>query len=224
MTDKASFFKTVEHVGPNALLRTKALGLSIDGLLTVVDQGERARAQATKHDPRTAASHDAWRYRVRGLRDTFCPSPFLWVPLEERGLEMISSPCGQRTIITRAGDMYVGQPGTHPQPTSDIGEVTAKRVRSNGSRFLNPDWFNVGTAVVSGTEMWMLLVHRGEDAEEDIAFSELSLPSSIGEDGYVAGWIERIIIPLLDLRGPSEKSVPSEPFAVEDVPVTRKQR
>jgi hypothetical protein len=196
--------------------RLKELGLTLEGLQEVVRQGEYARAEATDHDPVTAEGGDAYRYRVRALRDTFCPVG--WTKHVEGGLEMIRTSDGSRAVITRGGNADVGVKGTHPQPNRALGGSTKKAV-GGGTLMLDPNWFNRGSSSRPSRELFMLLVHR----RGDVAQSELSLPSEV-DDGQVATWLERVLLPNLNLGG--DEAIGRPPLHVDpiDVPLRRKQK
>lgn len=213
-------FKTTIFDGPEAPRRLRALNLTLEGLGEVVRQGEYARAEATDHDPITAGGFDAYRYRVRGLRDVFCPLG--WLVERDRNLEMIRSACGKRSIITRAGDNGVGLRGAHPQPKRFIGEVTANAVHANSNLLFHPDWLNVAPTTVPDHETWMLLVYRAND--NDIVRSELSLPTETVNNERVLGWAERILLPDIDLSDPTPRKSEYEPEPeIIDPPVIRKR-
>ena len=124
-------FRTIVHEHGAARRRLRELGLDYDPLLEVVKEGERNRVQATAHDPTPAGSWDAYRYRVRGLRDLFVPSPYGWAPDCIQGLELLRSPDGARVIMTRTGDAAVGHSNGFPQPVRSFGEVTARAVSAS---------------------------------------------------------------------------------------------
>jgi hypothetical protein len=213
-----SKLSTVVREGPAARHRLRALGLDEELLVEVVEQGERARAEATDHDPVNAGALDAYRYRVRGLRDSFVPHE--WTVARVGGLELLRSACGRRAIATRAGDGGVGIRRSHPQPLRNFGETTANAVSTNESLALDPDWFNVASMVGKPDfEIWMLLVHRDGDRVR----AELSHPSGVDDRGRVLRWLERIILPELDFSNSGQRDdVPNEPVEI-DVPVTRKR-
>ena len=214
---------TIVHEDYLADRRLGEMGLSATELRDVIEQGEFMRAQATEHDPLAAGPSDAYRYRVRSFRDVYCPRG--WTIDREANLERTCSPCGRRAIITRGGDRGVGIKKAHPQPSRPVGEVTAREATKNASLALNPDWFNmpVSTSPAAGDrdrETWMLLVYR----ERDVVRSELSRPAGVTGEGRVLTWVERILLPEIDLSIDPSKMQPAttEPEAI-DVPVTRKR-
>lgn len=201
--------------------RLAALGLDVRSLDRVIRAGELARDNATDHDPKVAAGWDAYRMRVRTLRDELVPHG--WKKATQFGVELVCSPDGSCTVITRGGDGGVGddkmfsQPD--PQPKRKLGDGARGAIAA--SLALNPDWLNVDADDQTRTsDMWMLLVHRDKDRVR----SELSLPTGVTPEGDVLGWRERIILPEIDL---SNEPVPARPVEelneADDVPVTRKR-
>ena len=220
MSRKLRVVKTVVYEGIAAEQRLKQLGLDAEGFALSVEKGEYARAEATDNDPLGAAGYDAYRYRIRALREYFCPRG--WHKHVEDGLEMIVADEGARAVITRAGDSGVGDSKAFPQPQRAVGESTESAVNT-GKLAFDPSWFNKPTeATKKEMDVYMLLVHRSGD----IVKSELSLPTKVDERGRVEGWEERIILSVLDLNSEPEKgTVPNQPTPSEtiDVPVIRKK-
>lgn len=215
--------KTKVYEGISARQRLAELALDLDLLVEVVEKGEQARADATAHDPAIAASLDAWRYRVRGLRDAFAPGGWT-AERSPSGLEYLRSPCRRRAILTRAGNSDVGVPGGRPHPLRGFGDATARALEANGSLHLDPDWQNIivpaNDTAEEDFETWMLLVYRSGDRVQ----AELSHPSGQGSDGRVDRWIERIILPPTDYsEHPSRHDEEKSEVEEVDVPVVRKR-
>ena len=216
--------KTLLVEGHASEARILELQLTLAGVMSVVKKGEYARMEATDNDPLNAAGTDAYRYRVRGLRDTFCPTG-KWRKQVDGGLEKLQSVDGRRCIITRAGDEGVGNARICPQPKQEVGGTTVRAAKANATLALDPNWFNVDPPSPKQPELvetWMLMVHR----EGDIVRSELSRFSKLDGDGRALGWIERILLPELNLSNTSLASAedPQDATPAEiDVPVARKR-
>ncbi len=202
--------------GLQAEQQLREIGLDLPGIMTVVLKGEYARAEVTSNDPLTFEGLQPYGYRVRGLRDTYCPP---WTLDRINGLEAIRSACGRRVVITRGGDKGVGIRSAFPHPKRNVGEAATEALSINANLFLDPNWLNVEQKAPSECETWMLLVYR----ERDVVRSELSLPYE-AKNGRILAWIDRIILTQLDLTDPtaSKKGDDMEPIIVE-VPVARKQ-
>lgn len=195
---------TAIHEDIAAETRLNELTLDSATLARVILLGEYARAAATANDPLTAPGWDAFRYRLRAFRDSYCPRG--WIKRPEGGLELTVSPCGRHAVITRGGNGGVGLRDGHPQPSGRIGDSTYGAVRMNeglldAGLLLDPNWMNVAAEIRTDKrtlDTRMLLVHR----LGDIVRSELSLPSAVEETStgtLVLGWVERILLPAIDL-------------------------
>lgn len=206
--------------GATATARLRELGLDVQSLLEVVFQGEQARAEATAHDPINAAALDAYRYRVRGIRDRLVPRG--WVLDRDGGVEKTWSPDRKHVIITRAGDSGVGVRGAFPQPKQKPGNEV-RTIVEDACLLLDPNWMNVVPKKRKKDDFatWMLLVYQ----QGDEVRSELSSPTSLNDDDVVLGWHERILLPTIDLGDPgSDLSRESAETPDEiDVPVIRKK-
>lgn len=219
--------RTKIYEGVGAEERLADLGLDVRGLERIILQGEYARVEATENDPLGAGGMDAYRYRVRAFRDTYLAHG--WTRDRDRGLELTVSPCGRHAVITRGGDSGVGLRDAFPQPTGKIGETTRTIVDMNADLLFDANWMNVTSGTVTGTpknsekyDTRILLVYRSGD----IVRSELSLPSEMEENetGTVLGWVERIILPTIDLTDERyRKSPPSEDIADVQPKITRKR-
>lgn len=193
------------------------LGLDLPGLTEVVLRGEQARALCVPNDPLISPGFDAWRYRVRALRDIYIPRG--WDKANIGGLELLHSVDRRMRVITRAGDQGVGIVDAFPQPKREIvGPTTAAVIDENATLFLDPNWMNVcANDTDCSYRTWMLLVY----SESLLARAELSLPSAV-KDGRVQGWEERIILGDLNLAEPLVDSGATDLPVVVDVPVIRK--
>ena len=193
------------------------LGLDLPGLLEVILRGEQARAQCVPNDPQISPGFDAWRYRVRALRDIYLPRG--WDKANVGGLEILYSVERRIRIITRAGDQGVGIIDAFPQPKRElVGPLTAAVIDENATLYLDPDWMNVAANDVDGSyQTWMLLVY----AESQLVRAELSLPSAVKE-GRVQGWKERLLLGEMNVAEPPVGSESSDSAVVVDVPVFQK--
>lgn len=206
----------IVHEGWSAAARLGTLGLDLDTVLEVVRIGERVRAEATDNDPLTAASVDAYRYRVRALRDSY-PQ---WTVDRPQNVELTVSPDGTRSILTRAGDAGVGIRDADPQPKKELGRGTSALVGSELLLF-GPEWLQAQHVTRPEHETWMLLVY----ASPTVIRAELSLGIETDDAGRVSRWFERIILPELDpndLSPRPSRMEETDAFA-PDVPVTRKR-
>ena len=225
----STFQRTIFYKGEDAVRRLGELGLTLQILERVVQAGEAGRANATDNDPVTAAGSDAYRYRVRALRDVLVRPPYNWTKHTIEGLEFTVSPSGQG-IVTRAGDAAVCIEEASPQFSRSAGDAARHvvDVRAVVPLFLDPSWWNkprsaAAAEVAQATELklvtWYLLVHPVGDS----VACELSRPTAIDDHGQVEGWLERIALPMLHLdAAPRQTDLESTP-ATADVVVERKR-
>lgn len=206
-----------------AQARLVEMGLDGQSLREVVLRGEYARADATAYDPATSAGTRAYEARVRALREIYIPQG--WQLKREGGLELTASPDGARAIITRSGDDAVGDPNGDPRPTQTVGETTSKAARNNAQLWIPALLLDVARdtpqAVPEARETWMLLVNR----RGDLVRAELSLPAAT-KDGEAFTWIERIMLPEVDLNDPNgderQAADAASDEAVHDVPIVKR--
>ena len=211
--------------GAAAEARLIELGLHAPTLLRVITFGEYARAESTENDPMGFDGLDAWRWRVRGLRDEYCPLG--WTKPRHRGLELLLSPCGRHAVITKSGTASVGLKDGYPQLVGPVRETMQDAISMNEGLLdegllFEPSWMNSTSAPEEGGpfDTRILMVHRCGG----IVRSELSLASRIEENPrglLVLGWIERILLPAIDLsndpagRRKNEPTGPTEMFEIE---------
>lgn len=213
--------KTILHIGPSAAQKLLDLGLDLNGLMEVIERGERARAEWVNFDPINAGGWDAYRYRVRAVREIYCPRG--WKVFRMGGLEMTASADDKVRLITRSGDAGVGIADATPQPEGEIGDST-RTVSIGQSMLFGVEWLGTEKAHLKRPEheTWMLLVH----ASDTVVRAELSLPSFVDEDAHVSDWLERILLPDFDPNDPNGWREPKDDDEVVetiDVPVIRKK-
>lgn len=209
--------------------RLGTFGLDLEVIMDVIRQGEIARAQFTDYDPLTAGGYDAYRYRVRALREAYCPKG--WLLARPCGVELIVSPDKERSIMTKGGNHGVGIRTANPQP-NEIGAGTTAACEGTLLLF-DPRWVQVQGRERPTHETWMLLVYSrpapGPDAPPGappgVIRAELSFGTEI-ENNRVARWFERLILPELDPNDLAPKRYDNlEPDeSAFDVPVLRKKR
>lgn len=221
-----AFDQTVIYKGEDAVRRLSEMGLTPDILERVVRAGEAARENATDNDPVTAAGSDAYRYRVRTLRDILCPAPYGWAKQTIDGLEFTVSPQGIG-IVTRAGDAALCLEAGFPRFARAAGDAARFVVDSKAllQQYIDPSWWNKPRSTTAAEApkvklvMWYLLVHRSGD---EVTY-ELSRPTAIDDNGQAEGWLERIFLPTLHLGTTPEQTGSDSTPATADVVVERKR-
>jgi hypothetical protein len=178
------------------------LGLTRTPLLDAVKAGWLARETCTANDPPFFPGMFHWARTVRVLRERL--SPLGWTRSDEGNFCTVVEPAEQFAIAVASGCENTGQ-ATRETPTTKRrrGPSTFDAVQTNAQLCLFPDF--APTVKMEATRAtWVLLFYR--DQKEIRA--ELSLPDSIGDDGHINGWRERII---LDAQPLDEDIAPAAP-------------
>ncbi|WP_019657960.1 hypothetical protein [Variovorax atrisoli] len=204
--------------------RLAQLGLEEDQLAQIVKRGYVAFASCTLNDPPLYPGFTAWATMVRALREYLLPEG--WERCDDNNYSLVINPVGTLAIAVATGDGATGCKDAQPTTRSSKGPSTAEAVTSNQLQ-LDLGFPPVEVAVSSNEATseeqrmtWILLVHRALGEVR----CELSLPTSMGEDGRVDGWRERIILGAIptDLD-PLEVTPPSPPDQPDiDVDVKRR--
>lgn len=197
------------HFEPNDVEnRLAQLGLDESRLSEVVKRGYVAFASCTANDPPLYPGFNAWAIMVRALREYLLPAG--WERSNENNYSLVINPTGTMAIAVATGDEGTGRSATTPTTRSSKGPSTAEAVTTNQ---LQLDLvFPPITVPTCPTEnevqrmTWILLVYRGQGEVR----CELSLPTSMGPDGRVDGWRERIIL----------RAFPTDPEMLEVIPLS----
>jgi hypothetical protein len=193
------------HVQPTEVEdRLSQLGLENERLAEIVKRGFVAFASCTPNDPPLYPGFSAWATMVRGLREYLLPKG--WERSDENNYSLVVNPAGTMAVAVATGDEGTGMSDAQPTTKSSKGPSTAEAVTSNQLK-LDLVFPAVQVAAparpVAGEQRmtWILLVHRALGEVR----CELSLPTSMGTDGRVDGWQERIIL----------GSIPTDPDTLE---------
>lgn len=187
--------------------RLAALGLDEGKLTEIVRRGYVAFASCTPNDPPLYPGFCAWAMMVRALREYLLPE---WERSDENNYSLVINPAGNVAIAVATGDDATGQPNGSPTTKSAKGPSTVEAVTSNQMQLELPYVFPPVTAPARSASSdeprmtWIFLVHRAQGEVR----CELSLPTSMGVDGRVDGWQERIIL----------GAVPTDPELLEITP------
>lgn len=187
--------------------RLAALGLDAERLTDIVRRGYVAFASSTPNDPPLYPGFSAWAMMVRGLREYLLPA---WERSDENNYSLVINPAGDVAIAVATGDEATGLTTGSPTTKSAKGPSTVEAVASNQLQLDLPHVDPAAPAPsrpASGEEQrmtWILLVYRAQGEVR----CELSLPTSMGDDGRVDGWRERIIL----------GAIPTDPAVLEITP------
>ena len=175
-------------------------GLEEGPLLDAIRQGYVAFISCTDNHPPFSKGLIAWAETVRALRDYLVPAG--WRRSDQKNYSMVVEPAGRLAIVVATGDDGTGRSETTPSTKAPKGPSTIDAVVINRqlSLFVEPELVLSGELPSEDNddrETWFLLVHRSQGQVR----CELSLPLSMGPDGYINGWKERIILGPITLDG-----------------------
>lgn len=180
------------HTDPvNVARRLAQLGLKEKQMADVVRRGYLAFASCTVNHPLLYPGFSAWAEMVAGLREYLLPED--WDRSDDKNYALVVNPTGTMAIAVATGDEATGRADMAPTTKSSKGPSTVDAVSSNNAQLELPYDFPpvVRPSVTDEQRMtWILLVHRAPGEVR----CELSLPTSMGSDGRVDGWRERIIL------------------------------
>lgn len=179
--------------------RLRELGLDQAKLAEVVRRGYYQFITCTPNDPPLFPGFSAWAMTVRALREYLVPEG--WRRSDENNYSLVINDGATVAIAVSTGDDATGQADRNPSTKSSKGPSTIDAVSANRiqlSLFADLPALPASArapARDSSWITWILLVHRSTNEVR----CELSLPSSMGEDGRVDEWQERIILGSLSL-------------------------
>ena len=195
-------------------LRLSQLGLDTEQLREIVRRGYVAFISCSPNDPPLFPGFSAWAMLVRGLREYLLPEG--WERSDENNYSLVINGSGTVAIAVATGDAATGRANEQPTTKSSKGPSTVEAVTSNqlmlDLTFFPPEPPQAAhpSAREQQRTTWILLVHR---AQGEVRY-ELSLPTSMGPDGRVDGWQERIIL----------GSIPTDPDFLETASPTPPQQ
>jgi len=203
--------------------RLSELGLTEEILRNAIIAGDLARAACTANDPPLFRGVTFWGRTTRALRELLAPAG--WEKDDTAGFATVRNKQLGVAIVVVSGDMGTGSSDATVTPKSKYrkGTITIAAVDNNAAQLDLFDMVNEAPAPPTPDEngmlTWVLLVYRAPGSKE--IRSELSLPSSVSDDGKMSDWAERI--PLAPIPYGQGTSTPP-PLAGEelDVPVARK--
>lgn len=202
--------------------RLEALGIDRDTLIDVVRQGHHVFISASPNDPPLAPGFTAWARMVRALREHLLPKG--WTRSDENNYSVVISPNGELVIAVATGDENTGDANGSPTTKSSKGPSTVEAVVTNQQQLtlaFFPPIPAPARPIEAGKERmtWILLVHRGVGEVR----CELSLPMSMGTDGRIDAWRERILIGAIP-TDPDTIDIFPQPNDLPDISIDIKRR
>jgi len=213
----------VVHQTIEVQTRLAELGLDPEALAQVIKRGYVAFTLCTVNDPPLFPGFAAWAQTVRALREYLIPQG--WRRCDENNYSLVINPTEDTAIAVATGDDGTGRVDAVPTTKSSKGPSTAEAVVANQAQltfaFDEPETVaaDEGDEAIEERMTWLLLVHRGEGEVR----SELSLPLSMGTDGRIESWQERIILGSMP-TDPTEIDINPPSPVMPDIEVDVKRR
>jgi hypothetical protein len=204
--------------------RLTQLGLKEDRLAQIVKRGYVAFASCTPNHPPLFPGFSAWATMVLGLREYLLPEG--WERSDDNNYSLVINATGLVAIAVATGDDATGRAELQPTTKSSKGPSTASAVTGNQLQLdlIFPPVEVPPTARRTASDeprmTWILLVHRAQGEVR----CELSLPTSMGLDGRVDGWQERIILGAIPTDPDLAEITPPSPPHQPDITVDVKRR
>lgn len=189
--------------------RLAALGIERDLLVLAAKEGHLDRMMATANDFPGRGEYDAASRALRTLAEEGSRSAGGWHRDTYLQIPVVLNSDETIAIAVTGGDKWTGIDGEQDPTNRSIKGPNLSKASDQASLFGGPNDL--------GVSFWYELIHwNGE------LWVELSRPS-LGADGRVVAWAERIIVGSLDLSDLSWVSaLLNEPTGPTDVGVTRK--
>ncbi len=187
--------------------------------LAVLQEALRAgfvgRSSRTANDAPNAAGFYQWNDTLRSLRENMASQG--WPRNDDGNWPRTLHPIGRLAIAVSTGNQNTGRIDATPSTSRSKGPRTADAVD------VNQQWLpGVPKPRVDINDAeyptWFLLFHR----EKSELRAEISLPVTMGNDGHVNAWRERIILPTIPLD-PDFAVIPEPDFG-PDVEITIARR
>jgi hypothetical protein len=179
---------------------------------------------ALQHGAGTAKSVTPWHPAAYGGYRMWAETIFAlswlgndagWEKEPVNGVELVTNHLTSVAVIVTAGNAATGFENYRPECRYDRPEMVQAIVNGTLDRLWDPERRR------SDWQVWFLL-HKLA-APSDVVRAELSLPASIGPDGQVTRWVERLIIPGTSTGGGVERSA-EEPDTTPEPVVTVRRR
>lgn len=171
--------------------RLEQLGLEESVLREAVYQGHLQRTRLTLNHPVIYHGLNMWGEIVAALRNQL--RPLGWVREDVGSYALTAHEELKLAITVASGDEGTGNPLTHPTNRSRKGRNTVDAIEANRQfELFEFEQVPPEREDDEDKQTWVLM-HHTDTTKAEIRV-ELSLPSSIGNDGKITAWAERIIL------------------------------
>jgi hypothetical protein len=191
----------IVHEDAAATRRLTELDLTAPDLVAAVRGADAEARKWTALAPPMMAGMARWGKTNELLRDRLAGRG--WTHDNPKGLPRTISPGRDFAIVATTGDSATGLPEANPSTRYAKGVQTVRAVGRNVQLAFDLFGLDVGDGLWALAHeddplaTWLLLYHV---APEQIR-AELSLANGLDLRGHVSAWIERIILPAIDLDG-----------------------
>lgn len=214
------------HEDDDAVTRLAALGITVDDLVSALTAGDAEARAWTEAAPPNMSGMARWGRTNESLRISLAKKSKHWTYRNPRSLPLtMNEPIGV-AIVATSGDGGTGDPRWLPSTKYAKGVAVAEAVEKNEQLALFSDVdAEVGKALgavgatSNGVKTWIYLYRVMPEG----ILSELSLPETISDDGYIDRWRERIIVPMYRFDG-NVGTAAARPDDGGDVTVTVERR
>jgi hypothetical protein len=169
--------------------RLEQLGVNEGALREAIYQGHLQRTRLTLNHPVIYHGLNMWGEVVAALREQL--RPLDWVREDIGSYALTVHEELKLAISVASGDEATGNPSAHPSNRSRKGRNTVEAIEANRQLELF-EQLPPEDQVEEGKQTWVLMHHT--DTSRGEIRVELSRPSSIGKDGKINEWAERIIL------------------------------
>lgn len=170
--------------------RLGQLSVNEAGLREAVYQGHLQRTRLTLNHPSIYHGLNMWGEVVAALREQL--RPIGWTRQEIGSFALTVHEELKLAITVASGDEGTGNPSAHPSNRSKKGRNTVEAIEANRQLELFERLPPENQEEGEDRQTWVLM-HHTDTVRGEIRV-ELSRPSSIGKDGKITEWAERIIL------------------------------
>jgi hypothetical protein len=189
--------------GSAAASRLADLGMEAEALRDVVRRSFHAYISCSPNHPPFVRGIWAWGEAVRALREYVLPKGLR--RSDENNYSVVIDDARHIAILVATGDVATGVAEVSPTTRAVKGILTLLAVVANQAQlnlFSEADLPQAHQNFGASEEKddlttWVLLIHRAGNEVR----CELSLPSSMGTDGRIDAWHERIVLEAVPVDG-----------------------